>query len=104
VRVGMRRAATRGGYRASPNRPMSFFGVKLHRANAQRMCLMSQVDFIPAAGRSFESAFHACGLSLAHGSSDTMRIHAYSYFTIDQPSDHFLSCPFISGGQKVNVQ
>ena len=51
VRVGMRRAATRGGYRASPNGPMSFFDVKLHRANAQRMCLMSQVDFTPAAAR-----------------------------------------------------
>ncbi len=28
-----------------------FFDVKFHRANAQRMCLMSQVDFTPAAAR-----------------------------------------------------
>ena len=91
-------ALLQGVDRASPNRPMSFFDVKLHRANAQRMCLMSQVDFTPAAARArgnkqtlyrawierLEDRLRVLFMLVDYLSSmdpnDTGRICAYSYF------------------------
>ncbi len=116
-------ALLQGVDRASPKGPMSCLNVKLHRANAQRMCLMSQVDFTPAAARArinkqtlyrawierLEDRLRVLFMLVDYLSSMDPAIqgafvHNTHTFMVDQPSDHFLSCPFISGGQKVNVQ